>query len=226
MNKSIVIKSVIITTAIFILIVSISESKTFTNFSVSGGIALPSSEVNNIFNSNRINTADTNTPFLNFVRPESQSGYSLSGKLSFELTESAHFFGGFGLSGFSKQQFDLENPNGEHNGNLEIKTNIYSINAGVHYYLTDNSLFIYTISNLSYNFIASSLTTIESPTSLRIENNPTDSRLGFSLGIGLELPLSELSLIIESKYTNLNYIGKVSGENIKSLIQIEFGLRF
>ena len=203
------------------------DSKPMSSFTIVGGLAIPNKEINNIFNSNKISTIDTNNPSLTISLPDAEPGYSLSAKLSFELSESAHFFGGFGLSGFSKKQFDLFSPTKkEENGFLEIKTNVYSIDAGIHYYIIDASLGVYGIANLSYNFIASSVTKIESSASLRLPNNPTDSRLGFTVGLGVEIPLNEFSIIIESKYSSLNYIGKVSDESTKSLLLIQAGFVF
>lgn len=212
---------------ILVLCSSASYSKTQSSFAISGGLSLPNKEVKNIFNSNRISTADTNNPFLYINIPDGNSGYSLSAKLLFDLTESASFFGGFALSGFSTDVHNLQNPtDNSEKGVLEIKSSIYSINAGMHYYLYDDFIGIYGIGDLSYNFLASSITKIETSATLRLPNNPTDSRIGFTLGLGFEIPLEQFSIILEGKYSELNYIGKVTNEQSKSLILIQAGFRF
>lgn len=206
---------------------NIANSKSNSTFSISGGLALPNSEVNNLFNSNTINTADTSNPLLGLVRPSSSAGYSLSAKLTYELSQSAHFFGGFTLTGLGSSKLNLKDLETlEEDGFLDVKSSIYSLNAGIHYYLLDGALSIYGIGNLSYNFIASSFKEIESSTTLRLPNNPTDNRLGFTAGLGFEIPLELLSIIIETKYSDINYIGKGSTEETKSLIVLEAGFRF
>ncbi|MFA5512843.1 MAG: hypothetical protein WC313_10365 [Candidatus Kapaibacterium sp.] len=203
------------------------QSKPYSAFSIVGGIALPDDNLNNVYNSDFISTADSNSRNLALNKPDMLPGYSLNASLSFELSDKAIFFGGFGMAGFSTNKYDLEEiEDGVPAGHIEIKQSFYSLNAGINYFLFSNDLSPYLIANLSYNFLAASLRTVQTSANLRLANNPTDSRLGFTLGVGMEIPLSQFSFIVEGKYSNLNYIGKISGENSKSMYIIQIGFRF
>lgn len=183
----IIIKSLVLMTVLLILNVNLAESKSDSRFSVSGGVAIPNSEMNNIFNSDKISTVDTSNPMLSYLRPEVGAAYSLSAKLEFALSPSAYFFGGFSLTGLGSDRYELKDINTlETDGHLLIKSSIYSINAGIDYYIINSNIGIYGIGNLSYNFIANSMSEIVSKTTLQLPNNPTDSRLGFTVGLGFE----------------------------------------
>ena len=201
--------------------------KTGSSFSFTGGIAIPNNEVSNIFNSKTIASTDTNNLLLSFNRPDMGIGYTISAKISFPLSENAFFFGGFGLIRFREGQYDLYNEsNDESRGYLLAKTSIYPINAGVQYYFLNDILSLYGIGNLSYNFIANSINYKNSKSIIELSNSPNDSRIGYTLGLGLEVPFKLFSVIVETKYSELNYIGKSSSENTKSVIQIEAGFKF
>jgi hypothetical protein len=215
--------------SLFLLIINIktSISDTDSYFTVSGGTSIPSSEVNNIFNTNKISTGDTNNPIAIMTKPDLNFGYIISADLAFGLSKRAYFFGGFSLSSFAEGKFPLNYENvAEEKGYILSKTKIYSLAAGIHYYILSDETGVYGIGNLTYNFIANSINPENSLIPLRLENNPTDSRLGFTVGLGLEIPLNQFSIVFESKYSVLNYIGKNSNEETKSLICLSAGFRF
>lgn len=212
---------------LFSLTLEEAECTSNSRFSISGGVAVPNSEMNNIFNSDRINTSDTSNPALAYFRPDVSAAYSLSAKLDFELSPNVYFFGGFGLTGLGSDRYELKDlVTMESDGYLQIKSTVYSINAGINFYVIDGNIGVYGLGNLSYNFIANSMTEIVTKTSVLLPHNPTDSRLGFSVGLGLEIPLDLFSIIIETRYSDINYIGKDKTEETKSLIVLEAGFRF
>jgi hypothetical protein len=212
---------------VFILLIGTNIIYSKSNFLVTGGLVLPNSEVSNVFNSTTIKTSDTNNPVINITNPDLGAAYSIAAKLSFKLSEDAIFWGGFGLIKFAKFNYDLLNPaKNENAGYIVSQTSIYPLNAGVNYYIFDNSYSIYGIGNLSYNFITSTFNTVNSKITIPVGKNITDTRLGYSVGIGFELPLEKLSIVMEAIYSDLNYIGKDTKENTKSIINLCAGFRF
>ncbi|GAB1370172.1 hypothetical protein MASR1M45_02300 [Candidatus Kapaibacterium sp.] len=210
---------------VFLLSVSGLSSK--TNFSVLGGITLPSNSLKNIFDSNQIPTQDTVTTILNINYPDIGTGYSISAKLSLNLSENAVFWGGFSLIRFAKQENRLNKPSDNSDkGFIESITTIYPLNAGINYYLYDGSFSLYGIGNLSYNFINRAFNTDHSKISLGIPVNSSDNRLGYGIGAGFEYPLRNVSLLIEGTYNQINYIGANSGEESKSLMNVQIGVKF
>ena len=209
------------------LLLSLNNIYSKTNFLVSAGISQPNKELSNIFNSNSIKTTDSLNPSLNVINPDFRLAYNITAKLIFDISDDAEFFGSFGLIKFAKFNFNLNNPlKNENAGYVESQTSIYPISVGINYYLIKNPIYIYGIGNLSYNFIVNTYISDHSKFALTIGRNNTDSRLGFSLGLGFEIPLEQASIILETIYTNLNYIGKSSNEDTKSLINISAGFRF
>lgn len=197
------------------------------SFTVTGGIAIPNSEITNIFNSSFVTTKDTNNPIYSLVFPESSNAYTLSAKFSLPLSENVNFLAGFGLVRFKELKYDLRSAaQNEYKGYLLATTSIYMISASVNYYILNDIINIYGIGSLAYNFLSNKVNTNFSQSPLNIAYNPTDSRLGFTVGMGLEIPLEQLALVIEPKYCELNYIGKSSQEKSKSIYMIEAGIKF
>lgn len=198
-----------------------------TNFTVTAGLSLPNAEMSNVLNSSTVKTTDTTNPNLLINNPDMKVGYCISAKLSFDLSEDAKFWGGFGLLKYAKLEHSLYNTlKQEDAGYLEAQTAIYPLSVGVNYYLYDGLVSVYGIGNLSYNYITTTYDQFKSKLPLTIGKNLTDSRLGYSVGFGFEFPLSKLSLVIETVYTDFNYIGKTNDESLKSAINLTFGFKF
>jgi hypothetical protein len=191
------------------------------------GLSLPNNEVFNFVNNSVLPTNDTNVTELSTVFDSPKSGYNLSVKLTLELSEKAFFYGGFGMHKFSESKIGLLNPKTyTSEGEINVTTTIYPVSAGLHYIISKSSFDIYTIGDLSYNFISNSVNTQNSKFDLSIGKNPTDSRLGFGLGLGTIIDLGKCGLVIEGIFNNLNFIGKTTTEINKSIITLRTGFSF
>jgi hypothetical protein len=211
---------------LFMLCNSIVKSKE-SNFFVLGGLSLPNNEISNFFNNSVITTNDTTVSELNGVFDSSKPGYNIAIKLTLELSDVAFFYGGFGIQKFPENRILLYEPNTTKSaGEINVTTTIYPISAGIHYFIFKNSFDLYSICDLSYNLISNSVNTQNSKYDLPLGKNPSESRLGFGLGIGTIINLGQCGLVIEGIYNNLNFIGKSLQEQNKTLITLRAGFSF
>jgi hypothetical protein len=209
-----------------LLCCTIAKSKE-SSFFVLGGLSLPNNEVSNFIDNTLIPTNDTNVRVLNSIFDTPKSGYNLAIKLTVELSEKAFFYGGLGMQKFPETKVALYAPNStDSQGEINVITTVYPISAGIHYYIFKSSFDMYSIGDLSYNLISHSVNLQNSKYDLPIGKNPTDSRVGFGLGLGTIISLGESGLIIEAIYNQLNFIGKTENEQNKTIITFRTGFVF
>lgn len=201
-----------------------SQNASF-NFFV--GASLPNKEVSEFFPNRIIGTTDTINNSLLASYNNVEIGYNIGIKGNIELSESAFFYGSFGIHKFKVSDLQLLNINNlEQIGSMTVQTTLYPISAGMNYYVYDGLFSIYLNGGLDYNYQVNSLDKIDSKYILKLSQETTNSSLGFTIGLGTEIPLGKAAWAIEANYSNLNFIGKESNANTKTIISLRTGLKF
>lgn len=195
-------------------------------FGFSIGLSTPNDKINDIYNSDRLDVDSIADGTL--FREGAKSGYHILVKARFELSEKMVFFGGIGIHRFPQTKLLVKDPNNPNITLAELYTNqnIVPITAGLNAYLFKDVIGIYGVGDLSYNYISSSVDIETKGIELPYSTTPSESRVGFGLGAGIDFDISLLKLNLEAKYNYTNLIGKTDGEGDKSYFTLGLGVFF
>lgn len=216
--------------AFFIFIVtvlSLFSTKTASSQIVFGfnvGIATPNENINDIYNSDRLEQQD----FLgNLYREGTQLGYQIGVKGRIPMSEDAAFTGGIAWTRFPETDIEVKDPEtDEVLTTLGTNQNIIPISAGLNYYLINTAFGVYAAGELTYNLISNSVD-YKGDLDVPIDTSPSDSRVGFGIGAGLDLAIPALFTVnMEGRYNLANLIGKEDGENTKTYFTFTLGIYF
>jgi len=196
-----------------------------SNFGLFVGLSTPNDEVNNVYNSAKLNLNDLQPGKL--IREASALGYHIGGKIRLSLSDDFSFTGSAAWHKFPESNIDVLDPtSGDTLARLTTTQNIIPITAGINFYLINSTIGLYGTGELAYSYIYNSIDVQYEDVPLEIEKTPTDSRVGFGLGVGADLDLQLLTLNLEAKYNISNLIGKVSNEETKAYFTLSLGVYF
>jgi hypothetical protein len=212
----------------FIILAIVSFNSLFaqSGLGVFGGLATPNDKINDIYNSDKINTKTPNV-IGNLWRDGSKSGYTLGVKLRLPLAGSLILHGAASWCRFPETQVNIGIPQQD---TIVLKTtqNVFPINVGVSYYFINSVIGVYGTGDLSYNFISSTVDYVKDGTSipLNLDSSTMDRRIGAGFGVGCDLDAKIVTLNLEAKYSIMNMIGRVSNEQTKSYFTLTLGVFF
>ncbi|MFH1049997.1 MAG: hypothetical protein V1779_03590 [bacterium] len=196
-----------------------------TNIGLFAGLSTPNDEMNNVYNSSKIDLGDVKSGKL--IREAASSGYHVGAKIRFSLTDDFSFTGSAAWHKFPQSSIDVKDPISDTTlAVLNSSQNIIPITAGMNFYIINSTIGVYGTGELAYNYIYNSVDVDYQGLPISIEESPTDSRVGFGLGAGLDIDLKLLMLNLEAKYNISNFIGKVSNEATKSYFTLSLGVYF
>jgi len=196
-----------------------------TNIGLFAGLSTPNDEMNNVLNSSKIDLKNMEAGDL--VREATSSGYHIGAKLRFSLSDNFSFTGSASWHKFPESKIDVKDPvNDTTLAVLSSTQNIIPITAGMNFYLINSTIGIYGTGELAYSYIYNSVDFDYEGIPISIDDSPTDNRVGFGLGAGIDLDAKLLILNLEAKYNISNFIGKVSNEETKSYFTLSLGVYF
>lgn len=189
------------------------------------GLSTPNDKISNVYNKNQIKlSGDT---LGNLISKGMDAGYHLAVKGRIGLADNADLYLGFGYHKFPQTEIEVKDPQtGKLLATLKSTTNIIPISAGLNLYPIRSILGIYATGDLSYNYISSSLDYKMAGVEVPLTKTPTDGRLGFGVGAGVDLPLGLILLNFEAKYNYINFIGKEDKEDPKNYLSVAVGIYF
>jgi len=217
---------------ILIFFIFFSTAKIFSqglDFGFQIGLSTPNDKIADVYNKNKITMNDSTNQIGNFISDGMDVGYHLAVKGRIGLSDNADFILGFGIHRFPQTTIEVKDPtNNELLATLGSNTNIVPITAGMNVYLIRSFVGLYASGDLTYNYISSTLEYIDDKTkvSVPLTKTPSDSRLGFGLGAGVDFSLGLIMLNVEAKYNYLNLIGKEESEGNKSYLSLGVGVYF
>lgn len=189
------------------------------------GLSTPNDQISNVYNKDKISL--NNDSIGNLASKGMDAGYHIAVKGRIGLSDNADFFVGFGFHRFPQTDIEVKDPvSGNTLATLASNTNIIPITAGLNLYLLRTGLGVYVSGDLAYNYISSSLDYTGAGIDIPISKTPSDSRLGFGVGAGIDVPLGLIMLNLEAKYNYLNLIGKEDSEGTKNYLSFGLGVYF
>lgn len=215
----------IIVVAVFglISVLSTYQARADIGLGIFAGLATPNSEINNIYNSDKLTEGET---VNNLVRDAAKTGFDIGIKFRLPLGNSLLFNAGISWNSFPKTNIYIQNPtNNSALATLVTTQNIVPISAGVNFYPFTRTFGIYATGELTYNIMNSTVEVTVGNYS-NIDTNPTYNRTGIGLGVGLDLDLFLTLINIEAKYNFANVLGKVEDEKAKNYLTLNVAVYF
>ncbi|MBK7986000.1 MAG: hypothetical protein IPK11_03545 [Ignavibacteria bacterium] len=187
-------------------------------FSVQTGLSTPSDYVNDVYNTNLITTPDVSGQLY---RDATRLGYNFGARLSINLEGNLYSYVSAGIHRFPQTDIRILKPNTDTLlATISTVQNVIPIEAGCSLYLLKKSLGLYILGGLTYNYITNT-TEIKLPNNtpqFPVEKDPTNNRVGFSGGAGIDIDAGILAAGLEVRYNLINFIGRATEEQNKSFI--------
>lgn len=189
------------------------------------GLSTPNDKIGNIYNKNQVKL-DGDT-IGNLITKGMDAGYHLAFKGRIGLSDNADLYLGFGYHKFPQTDIEVKDPqSGKVLATLKSTTNIIPISAGLNLYPVRSFIGIYATGDLSYNYISSSVESKIAGIDVPLSTSPTEGRLGFGVGAGVDISLGLILLNVEAKYNYINFIGKEDKEDPKNYLSVAVGVYF
>lgn len=211
-------------TIVLTLLFFTSISYSLTNIGFNVGLSTPNDQINNVYNSNDY----TSTSVLyKLFREGISSGYHIGAVGRFDLIDKFSIVGGIAWHKFPQTEIEVIDPtSGDTVASLETSQNIIPITVGVNFYLIRSILGVYGTGQLTYNYISNSVDYNYKNVPISLNQSPTDHRVGFGLGAGIDIDAILMTLNLEAKYNIINLIGKTNDEKTKSYFSLSLGVLF
>ncbi|MEI6091362.1 MAG: outer membrane beta-barrel protein [bacterium] len=214
----------IIVVAVFglISVLSTYRARADIGLGIFAGLATPNSEINNIYNSDKLTDGAT---VNNLVRDAAKTGFDVGVKFRLPLGNSLLFNAGISWCSFPKTNILIQSATSNSAlATLVTTQNIFPISVGMHL-LSFKPLGIYATGELTYNIMNSSVEVTAGNYS-NIDTRTTYNRTGFGLGAGIDLDLFLTLINIEAKYNFANVLGKVNDEKAKNYLTVNVAVYF
>lgn len=193
------------------------------DFGITGGFSTPNDNINDVWNTSRLQ--DTGKIWHDLYRDASDLGYNFGIRLRFPLSRNFTFVGGLSLHRFPKSDLNLRLEDTDSVlTQLQSSQSIVPITLGLNVYLIRSFIGLYGVADLSYNYILNTVTYDGLP--IQASLAPSDSRVGFSFGAGMDIDLKAILANIEVKYHIANLIGKIDEEKSKAFLSVNLGIFF
>lgn len=204
---------------VLILAVFVSSAKSQIIFSVYTGLSTPSEYVNDVYNTSLLSNQDVSGQLY---RSATKIGYNFGARLGFNLEGNLFFYGSASIHRFPQTDISIYKPNTD-TLLLTLSTvqNVVPIEAGCTFYLTRQTIGLYVLGGLTYNYLTNTteIKTNNAP-QFPIEKDATNNRVGFSGGAGLDLDIGLVAAGLEVRYNLINFIGRETNEQAKSFVTV------
>lgn len=218
----------IITLILLITIKVNAENK--INIGINAGLAIPNEKVSQFFdNAKQIIDGKGYDTIANYIlNTAANIGYNIQIQARMPLSNNFIFIPTIGITRFNEGIYDLV-PLGIDTiiAKAQSTTNIVPISIGFNTYLIKKFISPYINANLCYNYIAYSydIAWVKDLT-IPISTSNAIHRLGYSIGTGIDIDLSLISVNIEAKFSNINIIKYDDNEPNKQYFTFSLGIIF
>ena len=215
--------------AISLTVYSIGFSKNKIDIKIYGGLAIPNSSFAEFSQDKNIGYFENDTILrsgkIKYVN--SNTGYVVGISAITNLSEDLKFTGSIEfckINTFDNQVFKQDSESDFHP--LNVFTTIIPISPGLIYYFLDSDIGAYLKGELSYNMFSYSMNYPIDDVQFNLSNSISESKLGYSIGIGADYFIDKILVSLEYKFKNFNLIGKNDYENTKSAHLLMLGFKF
>ncbi|MDR0926478.1 MAG: outer membrane beta-barrel protein [Ignavibacteria bacterium] len=223
----------IILTLLLILTTATLKSESSFHLGISAGLALPNDKISQFYNDTKqkMDADSLSSIGTYFKKTAADAGYTVNVKGHLRLSDNIEFTPSIGIIRFNEGEYGLEVPYENKNDTAKAKvqstTNIIPISLGLNAYLFRSFISLYGTANVCYNYTTYSYDVNWSNyPAVPISTSEPISRLGYSVGGGIEFDLSIISLSFEATYNTHNIIGKSSEEPTKNYGMFTVGVIF
>ena len=206
-----------------------AENKMHLGFSA--GLAIPNENISRFFDDSRqhIQTVSIDGWGRYILDKATNIGYNIKmfGRIS--LSDNFIFVPSIGIARFNEGTYELVFPLGTdtHTAKTQSTANVVPISLGINGYLFKKFLSPYVNADLTYNYIAYSYDVVwRDNFAAPIVTSTTMSRLGYSIGAGIDIKLPLISLTIETKFNTINIIKHNDNEPTKINYTFSLGIIF
>ncbi|MFM6955245.1 MAG: hypothetical protein ACKOX1_01695 [Ignavibacteria bacterium] len=217
--------NIIISALIFIIFTNMGM-KAQSSFGVFAGLATPSDLVNQVYNTDLIKSTDVTGVLL---REAAISGYTIGARIRQNIDEQFWFTGGVSLARFPQSVIPIINQANALD-TLAIMTtiqNVVPIQAGMMYQFNKGLVSLYVIGDVTYNYLMNSVDVVYNNQSFPLPpEDETKERIGFGVGMGLDVHLKVITASLEAKMNTINFIGRSPSEPEKRFFSLTLGVHF
>jgi opacity protein-like surface antigen len=188
------------------------------------GLSTPNDNISQIYNTDNI---DYNDNIYDLIGDAANYGWHLGIKGILGFNKDYSFTFGFFYHTFPNTKIDVIDPStNEIEGTITTDQTLYSVDAGLHWYILNAALKLYAIGALQYNIMDNGLDYEPvDPDNDPIPSDPNDNRVGLGVGAGLDFNLILFHGLVEAKYNFINIIGKsTSEEQSKNYFSLSLGI--
>ena len=186
------------------------------------GLSTPNNNVNDIYNKSRLQGEGV---IANLYRDGTKLGYNIGMGVRVPLSDNFLFRAGINWHKFPETGIKVDTSNALYK-NITSSQNIIPIGAGFNYYIINSYIGIYLVGELTYNYMSASVDWKGVAPISGVSASPTDSRVGFGAGFGIDLKMPLVTLNLEPKYNLANLIGKTTDEQSKNYITLNLAVFF
>ncbi|MCL2039020.1 MAG: outer membrane beta-barrel protein [Bacteroidetes bacterium] len=214
---------------LLVLIIELNaENKLHIGLSV--GLAIPNEKVSQFYDDarQRIEGKDIDTFGMFLLKTATNIGYNIQIQGRVSLSNNFTFVPTIGLSRFNEGIYELV-PLGIDTviAKTQSTANIVPISVGINGHLFKKFISPYLNANLCYNYISYTYDIFwTNDISIPIATSTTQHRLGYSVGAGIDIDLSLVSLNLEAKFNSVNIIKYDNEEPTKQYFTFSLGIIF
>ncbi len=194
------------------------------HFGLGLGLSTPNDDVNSVYNSDKLSTSDGLSDLL---REATDPGFHINARYWLGLGGNMSLVIGAAWHRFPETQIEVRRPdNDELLAVLQTTQNIIPISVGIDYPIFRELLGLYLAGDLNYNLLFSSVDFVRGDVAIPFDDSPSDSRVGASVGFGLEFDVKLLLLDLGLKYNHANIIGRETDEPDKTFLTLNLSVIF
>jgi hypothetical protein len=200
--------------------------KAQSSFGVYAGLATPSDLVNQVYNTDLINSANVTGRLL---REAASSGYTIGARIRQNIDDQFWFTGGVSIARFPESTIPIVNQANPIDTLAIMSTvqNVIPIQAGMMYQFNKGLVSLYMIGDVTYNYLMNSIDVTYNNQSFPLPpEDETKERIGFGVGLGLDVHLKVITATLEAKMNTINFIGRSSNEPEKRFFTLTLGVHF
>ncbi len=220
---------IIVISIISLFAINNAYSKNKLDIKIFGGALIPQNSFA-VFTQNKIinyfeNDTILRSGSLKYVN--SNTGYIVGISGIMNLTDDFKFTGSIEFHRINTFDNEIKKENNSLEFHpLNVFTTIIPISPGVMYYILDDKIGVYIKGEISYNMISYSMNYPIDDVQFDLPNSVSESRLGYSIGGGVDYFLDKVLVSLEYKLKNYNLIGKNTDEESKIAHLISIGFKF
>lgn len=216
----------IIVSLLITLALGFSQGNAQSSFGLFTGLATPSELVNQVYNSDLIQQQNVTGVLL---REATRSGYTIGARIRQNIDEQFWFIGGLSLARFPQSVIPIVNQANQLD-TLAIMTtvqNVIPIQAGMMYQFNKGLVSLYAIGDVTYNYLMNSVDVQYNQQSFPLPpEEETIERIGFGVGLGIDVYLKVITASLEAKMNTINFIGRTTDEAEKRFFSLTLGVHF